>query len=67
MGSAVWFFFSPRVHSELVLLAAISSFHGRSAQAVLPLLPHCFFPLAVLGTPAGLSFGKYFFFSPSSV
>lgn len=54
-------FFPPRVHSELVLLAAIRGFHGRSEKAALPLLLHCFTSLAILGTSAGLSFGKYVF------
>lgn len=62
LGCAGWFFFSPRVLSELVLLAAMRGFHGRSERAALPLLLHCFTSLAILGTSAGLSFGKIFFF-----
>lgn len=53
--------FSPHVHAELVLLTVVRGFHGRSEKAVLPLLLYCFISLAILGTPAGLSFGKYFF------
>lgn len=59
----MWFF-SPRVHSELVLLAAVRGFHGRSEKAVLPVLLYCFISLDIIGTPAGLSFGKKKKFSP---
>lgn len=52
----------PPVHLELVLLAAVGGFHGRSEKSALPLPLHCFISLAVLGTPAGPSFGKFLFF-----
>lgn len=58
LGCAVWFFFSPRVHPELVPLAAVRGFHGRSEKAVQPLLLYCFISPAILGIPAGPSCGK---------
>lgn len=62
LGCAVWF---------CLLLPARSWSCSRLQEdpmanllVCVPLPLHCSISLAVLGTPAGLSFGKYFFFSP---